>query len=129
MSRQGWQKVGGVVCLAIVMLILAEALRSLFHADTRQTESFPQWAVPPVPGRPSQQAIGIVDSVNAGNGTITIDHGPSQAMGWPSLVKVRYLVLDRQLMQRFVVGERVAIAYRKRGYDLEVIDVSAPAPQ
>lgn len=128
MERRGWLTRAGVVCLAVAVLVLADALSSPSNADDRQTQSFPEWAIPPGAWRATHQATGVVDGVDATNGAITLDHGPSQAMGWPSLIEVRYLVFDQQLMQRFVVGKQVTITFRKRGWDLEVIDVSAVAP-
>ena len=123
-ERRAWGVGGGVICLVVAVFALADALNSPSNVDDHQAQSFPEWAIPPAPWRATLQATGVIDSVDVTNGAITLDHGLSQSMGWPTLIKVRYLVLDGQLMQKCVVGKRVTITFRKRGSDLEVIDVS-----
>ena len=63
------------------------------------------------------KATGRVESVDRVNGTITLDQGAFQAMGWPVLAHIRYVVSNKHLIEQLIVGQRFEIEFEKRGAD------------
>jgi Cu/Ag efflux protein CusF len=89
-------------------------------AQADQHESFPVWGTPPIHKTTPHLTTGVVEAVDTENGTITLDHGSGQAMGFPILIKARYIVADRELLKDFVVGQKVTVSLRKQVADYVV---------
>lgn len=84
----------------------------------------PKWATAVPSHRTTYWASGIVEALDRTHGSLTIDHGPGQSMGWPLWLGVRYVASDASELEGITVGDRVLIEFRKRGADYEVIAIT-----
>src|SRR3546814_1343094 len=55
---------------------------------------------------------GTVTAVDAAAGTVTIDHGPIPAVGWPAMAMT--FKADKAARQNVTKGDKVTFAFRKR---------------
>lgn len=51
-------------------------------------------------------AVGVVKSVDAQSGKITLDHGPVKTLDWPAMTMI-YHVRDRSLMPKLGMNKKV----------------------
>ena len=89
----------------------------------------PAWATAPATTAAIYEASGVVATLDEINGTITIDHGPSNAMGFPIIVERRYNVADRGLFKSVRVGRKVTVWFRRVNLDFEVTEVRVETKQ
>lgn len=81
----------------------------------------------PSTGKPNQQtkthsATGVVKSVDAATGTVTVAHGPVKTMNWPAMT-MGFKVKDKMLLNKFSSGEKVTFEFKQDGKDYVVTSV------
>src|SRR5215831_17607902 len=94
-----------------ILLMLCAALSPTVSSGAGSTEldELPRWAVP-APDRTSiatRAASGIVRAVDRARGTLLLDQGFVDGMGWPMQIAVWYAVEDGKMIESVVVGTRV----------------------
>ena len=67
-------------------------------------------------------AKGTVTKVDAGAGTVTVDHEPVKTMKWPAM-SMGFKVKDKTLMNKLEVGKKVEIKFQQEGEDFVVTSV------
>jgi Cu(I)/Ag(I) efflux system protein CusF len=60
------------------------------------------------------QAIGVVKSVDADKGKVTIAHGPVKTLNWPAMT-MTFGVKDKGLLDKLSVGKHVQVQFEKQG--------------
>jgi Cu/Ag efflux protein CusF len=60
------------------------------------------------------QATGIVKNVDAGNGKVTLEHGPVKTLNWPAMT-MTFGVKDKNLLDKLHVGQRVQVEFEGQG--------------
>jgi Cu(I)/Ag(I) efflux system protein CusF len=60
------------------------------------------------------QATGVVKSLDADNGKVTLAHGPVKPLNWPAMT-MTFSVKNKGLLDRLSVGERVQVEFEKQG--------------
>jgi Cu(I)/Ag(I) efflux system protein CusF len=59
-------------------------------------------------------ATGVVKSVDAGNGKVTLEHGPVKTLNWPAMA-MTFGVKDKGLLDKLRVGQRVQVEFQEQG--------------
>lgn len=67
-------------------------------------------------------AEAVVESVDAGQGKVTLAHGPVKSLGWPAMT-MGFTVKDKALLDRLRVGEKVNVQFKKQMSEYVVTDV------
>lgn len=60
------------------------------------------------------QANGVVKSIDADNGKVTLAHGPVKTLNWPAMT-MTFGVKDKGLLDKLSVGKQVQIKFEKQG--------------
>ena len=58
------------------------------------------------------EGSGIIKSVDAGGGRVTLSHGPLPAIGWPAMT-MTFPVRDASLLRGRKTGDRVSFAFKR----------------
>jgi Cu/Ag efflux protein CusF len=90
---------------------------------------FPAWATAPTTTAAIYEATGVVTTLDEVRGTITIDHGSRNAMGFPIVVERRYVVGDKRLFKTVLLGRKVTVWFRRMNVDFELTDVRVETQQ
>jgi Cu(I)/Ag(I) efflux system protein CusF len=59
-------------------------------------------------------ATGVVKSVDAGAGKVTLEHGPVKTLNWPAMT-MTFGVKDKGLLDKLRVGQRVQVEFQEQG--------------
>jgi Cu(I)/Ag(I) efflux system protein CusF len=59
-------------------------------------------------------ATGVVKSVDAGDGKVTLEHGPVKTLNWPAMT-MTFGVKDKRLLDKLRVGQRVQVELQEQG--------------
>ena len=70
----------------------------------------------------SHHAVGVVKSVDAGNGTLTLDHEPVASMKWPAMT-MTFKAKDKKMLQSLAPGTKVEIDFVQQGKDYVITSV------
>ena len=68
------------------------------------------------------RATGVVKSVDADNGKVTLAHGPVDTLNWPAMT-MAFGVKDKSLLNKFSVGKSVQVEFEKRGNSYVIASV------
>lgn len=60
------------------------------------------------------QATGVVKSVDAVNGKVTLEHGPVKTLNWPAMA-MTFGVKDKGLLDKLRVDQRVQVEFQGQG--------------
>jgi Cu/Ag efflux protein CusF len=64
----------------------------------------------------SHHASGTVKSVDAGKGTVTIDHGPVSTLNWPAM-SMRFKAQDKKALEALKPGQKIEFDFVRQGKD------------
>jgi Cu(I)/Ag(I) efflux system protein CusF len=64
----------------------------------------------------AHKATGVVRSVDAKNGTVTLAHDPVASMKWPAMT-MAFKADDPKLVQGLTTGQKVEFEFTQRGKD------------
>jgi Cu/Ag efflux protein CusF len=92
----------------------ASNLRNMPAATTQQPTPSEQSAA-------ESRGMGVVQSIDAANGSLTIAHEPIPALGWPAMT-MAFKVDRPDLLEEVAAGER--IAFTLRGRDMSAVVTS-----
>jgi Cu(I)/Ag(I) efflux system protein CusF len=67
----------------------------------------------------SHHAVGVVKSVDADKGTVTLDHGPVASMNWPAMTMT--FKADKKMLGKLAAGQKVEADFVQRGKDYVII--------
>jgi Cu(I)/Ag(I) efflux system protein CusF len=70
----------------------------------------------------SHHAVGVVKSVDASKGTLTLDHEPVASMKWPAMT-MTFKAKDKKMLQSLAPGKKVEIDFVQQGKDYVVTSV------
>lgn len=59
------------------------------------------------------QAVGVVKSVDAATGKVTLAHGPVKTLNWPAMT-MTFGVKGKGLLDKLGVGKHVQVAFEKQ---------------
>ena len=76
----------------------------------------------PAPAPTSATASGVIESVDASAGTITIAHGPVEALGWPAMTMT--FAAPGIDLGGFDRGDRVAFAFTASGMNATITRIT-----
>ena len=68
------------------------------------------------------QAAGVVKSVDAGAGKVTLKHGPVKTLDWPAMT-MTFDVADKRLLDSLGVGKQIRVTFEKRGNGFVITSV------
>lgn len=68
----------------------------------------------------THRAAGVVKSVNADKGTVTIAHEPVESLKWPAMT-MAFKPKDRTLLGNLKPGQKVEFNFVKQGHDYVII--------
>lgn len=63
----------------------------------------------------AHHATGVVKSVNASKGTVTIAHGPVESLNWPGMTMA--FKTDKKTLEKARPGTKVSFEFEQRGKD------------
>jgi Cu(I)/Ag(I) efflux system protein CusF len=97
---------------AIIILSLSVPAAAFAQADQMQGMGMSQ----PAKGTKAtvHQATGVVKNVDAGNGKVTLEHGPVKTLNWPAMT-MTFGVKDKGLLDKLPVGKRVQVEFQEQG--------------
>jgi Cu(I)/Ag(I) efflux system protein CusF len=97
----------------IITLALAATTPAFAQADSMQGMGMDK-----EPAKPAKttlhQAVGVVKSVDAGTGKVTLAHGPVKTLNWPAMT-MTFGIKDKSLLDKLSVGKHVQVAFEKQG--------------
>jgi Cu(I)/Ag(I) efflux system protein CusF len=67
-------------------------------------------------------AAGVVKSVDAGKGTVTVAHGSIASLNWPAMT-MTFKAADKKLLQSLKPGAQVAFDFEQRGKDYVITKI------
>jgi len=67
-------------------------------------------------------ASGVVKSVNAEKGTVTIAHGPVESLKWPGMT-MGFKPQDKTLLQTLKPGQKIEFEFQRLGKDYLITKV------
>ena len=70
----------------------------------------------------SHRAVGVVKSVDAGKGTLTLDHEPVASMKWPAMT-MTFKAKDKKMLESLAPGKKVEIDFVQQGKDYIITSV------
>ena len=70
----------------------------------------------------AHHALGVVKSVDAGKGTLTLDHEPVASMKWPAMT-MTFKAKDKKMLQSVTPGKKVEIDFVQQGKDYVITSV------
>ena len=118
---------GDAVVVAANFLIDAESnLKAALGGFAGAGSSAP----PAAPKSVSHQAIGTLDAIDAGAGTVTVTHGPVASLKWPGMT-MDFVLANPSLAEKVKPGSAIAIEFveRKPGeWVITRLDATATAP-
>ena len=68
------------------------------------------------------QATGVVKSVNAEKGTLTIAHDPVASLKWPAMT-MNFKAGDRKMLEQVKPGAKIAFVFEQRGKDYVITSI------
>jgi Cu(I)/Ag(I) efflux system protein CusF len=98
---------------AIIAAVLAAATPALAQTNAMQDMGMGQQSAQEA-HTAVHQATGVVKSVDAGKGKVTIAHGPVKTLNWPAMT-MTFSVKDKGLLDKLSVGKRVQVEFEKQG--------------
>jgi Cu(I)/Ag(I) efflux system protein CusF len=115
-----------IVMKKIRLLFLVAALSTLAACgrdDAPSASNMPAATQPPAAGQPAAEnrGMGVVQSVDTANGSLTIAHEPIPALGWPAM-RMAFKVDRPQVLEDVEAGER--IEFTLRGRDMSAVVTS-----
>jgi Cu(I)/Ag(I) efflux system protein CusF len=66
------------------------------------------------PAAATHHASGVVKSVDAGAGVVTLAHDPVKTLNWPAMT-MRFQVKDKALLDKLAVGKTVEFDFEQSG--------------
>jgi|KBSSwiStaDraftv2_1062776.scaffolds.fasta_scaffold2799733_2 Cu(I)/Ag(I) efflux system protein CusF len=107
--------------IALLVLVAASATVGACDGDDApSTANTPQPAATAQPAA-ENRGIGIVQSVDAANGSLTVAHEPIAALGWPAMT-MSFKVDRPALLEGVEAGEH--IEFTLRGRDMSAVVTS-----
>jgi Cu(I)/Ag(I) efflux system periplasmic protein CusF len=70
----------------------------------------------------SHHAVGIVKSLDAGKGTLTVDHQAVQSMNWPAMT-MTFKAKDKKMLETLAAGKKIEFDFVQQGKDYVVTSV------
>ena len=70
----------------------------------------------------SHHASGVVKSVDAGKGTVTIDHGPVASLNWPAM-SMGFKAKDKKSLHTLKPGQKIDFEFVQQGKDYVITKV------
>ena len=64
----------------------------------------------------SHHASGVVKSVDAAKGSVTIAHGPVETLKWPAMT-MSFKAKDKNMLEQLKPGATIAFDFEQRGKD------------
>lgn len=72
---------------------------------------------------PAAQGVGVVKSLNAKAGKVTLQHGPMPALKWPAMTMA--FKADPALLKGLKTGQKVAFSVKTGQGDPEIVSITA----
>lgn len=73
-------------------------------------------------GAQTHRASGVVKSINADKGTVTIAHGPVESLKWPGMT-MGFKAKDKKLLETLRPGQKIEFDFVQQGKDYVVTRV------
>ncbi len=70
--------------------------------------------------------VGMIEAVDAKNGTITISHEPIKSLGWPAMT-MDFIVKDKKTLGRLAKGKKVNFTFVQQHGDYVITDAKVVA--
>jgi Cu(I)/Ag(I) efflux system protein CusF len=70
----------------------------------------------------SHHAVGVVKSVNADKGTVSVDHEPVASMKWPAMT-MSFKARDKKALQGLKPGQKIEFDFEQHGKDYVITKV------
>jgi Cu(I)/Ag(I) efflux system protein CusF len=106
--------------IAIVIFSLAVPAAAFAQAGQMQGMAMGQ----PATGTKAavHHATGVGKSVDAGNGKVTLEHGPVKTLNWPAMT-MTFGVRDKVLLDKLRVGQHVQVEFQGQGSSYVITSV------
>ena len=70
----------------------------------------------------THKGVGLVKSVNAADGTVTLAHEPIKSMNWPAMT-MGYKVKDKAMLDKVKPGDKVEFTFVQAGSGYLITDM------
>jgi len=68
------------------------------------------------------EAVGIVDEINAAKGTVTISHEAIKSLGWPAMT-MDFTVKDKKMLGKIAKGKKIHFTFVQQRGDYLITNV------
>ena len=115
--------------ITLVVLVAASSMLSACGRDdapgTSNMPNMPAAQQPAGAQAAENRGMGVVQSVDAANGSLTIAHEPIPALGWPSMT-MAFKVDRPALLEGVEAGDRIEFTLRGRDMSAVVTSIEEP---
>ena len=87
-----------------------DSSETMMSDDMANSDSMPMSGEMPMAEETGASAEGKVTDIDPGAGTVTIEHGPVESIGWPAMTMT--FEADAQILEQVSVGEGIAFEFR-----------------
>lgn len=108
--------------LTYALSIAALLIAPLAHAQSDHMKGMDHGSMSKKSQAKSHPAAGVVKSVNADKGTVTIDHGAVPTINWPAMT-MTFKPGDKKLLSQLKPGAKVDFEFEQRGKDYVITKV------
>ena len=109
--------------IQMTALILAAAMTGAGVAQAQPMGDMKGMATAPASGVKTGKATGVIRSVNAKTGMVTIQHQPIPAIGWPAMT-MAFKAVTPEVLQAAKVGQKVTFGVRVSGSNAELTSIT-----
>jgi Cu/Ag efflux protein CusF len=64
----------------------------------------------------SHHAVGVVKSIDANKGTVTLAHGAVASLNWPAMT-MTFKMQDKKLLEKLSAGQKIEVDFVQQGKD------------
>ena len=101
---------------------IATAALALGAAGDASADNMQGMSMPAAPAAKHGQGSGVIKAIDPGAGTLTVQHGPIPAVGWPAMT-MTFKAKPPTLLKGLKVGQSISFDCTVRGAAAEVTAV------
>ena len=104
--------------MKLLAILLALALSTPIHAQSMKGMDMKDMQMKDTPMKKSDTKIhkgtGVVKSVDAQKGTVTLDHGPIKSLEWPAMT-MGFVAKDKKMLEPIKPGTKIEFEFVQEG--------------
>ena len=112
--------------MKLLASVLALSLSTAVHAQGMKGMDMKDMPMKDMPMKKGDARVhkgtGVVKSVDARKGTVTLDHGPIKSLEWPAMT-MSFLAKDKKMLEAIKPGAKVEFEFVQDGKDYVITGI------